>query len=442
MWSIAVSANRPRGDGHPAHLSARGISMSTAFDAFNFPAANNFLSEDARITSLAKRMLADIASLAPEITSRAAQFENARRIPLDLIDELKSIGVFRMLVPRSQGGLEFDLPTALEIVAALAEIDGSVGWTAMIGGGGAIFAPLLQREAFEQIYQHGPNAILAGSVQPAGTAEQVPGGWRVKGRWPFASGCLHADWMLGVCVMTRAGKPLPGERGAPMARGFLMPAREWQIEDTWNVAGLKGTGSHHITFKEAIVPEANFFDLWNSVPCVPGPLYQALMQTLPLMHSAFAVGMGEGALRDLVQMANSGRVQQRTTVAMRDSETFQGELGRVAAKLRAARAFFEVQAANHWRDALAGTLKDEAHFIQTTQAAIWLATTSVDIASKCFALGGGSALYETSPLQRRLRDIHAAAQHAAVHERQYVNAGKLLLGDREVGHTGVAPSRR
>ena len=417
--------------------------MSTALSSLSRPAANNSLPDGTRISTLASRMLADIASLAPEIVARAAEFENARRIPLDVIDELKSIGVFRMLVPRSHGGLEFDLPTALNIVRALARIDGSVGWTVMIGSGGAIFAPILQRETFEQVYQRGPNAIIAGSLQPAGTAEKVPAGWRVRGRWPFASGCLHADWMLGLCVMTSDGNLLSNEDGAPMTRGFLMPAREWQVEDTWNVAGLKGTGSHHITFRDAVVPEANFFDLANGVPCLPAPLYQAVLQTLPVLHSAFAVGMGEGALDEIIQMANSGRVQQRTTFAMRDSETFQGELGRVGAKVRAARAFLEVQAANHWRDALTGTLRDEAHLTRATQAAIWLANTAVNIAGKCFALGGGSALYETSPLQRRLRDMQAAAQHAAVQERHYVNAGRLMLhrGDGLMPHCVACDTR-
>jgi alkylation response protein AidB-like acyl-CoA dehydrogenase len=112
---------------------------------------------------------------------------------------------------------------------------------------------------------------------------------------------------------------------------------------------------------------------------------------------------------------------------MRDSEPFQGELGRVAAELRAARAFLEGQAASHWRHALAGTLKDEALLTQSTQTAIWLATTCVRPADACFAVGGSSALYETSPLQRRLRDLHTAVQHFSAQPRQYVRAGKLLL---------------
>ena len=142
---------------------------------------------------------------------------------------------------------------------------------------------------------------------------------------------------------------------------------------------------------------------------------------------AFAVGMAEGALAELVELANTGRQQLRAPTPMRQSEIFQAELGRIQAEVRAARAFFEAQAASHWRHAVAGTLKDEALLIQGTQAAIWVATTCVRAADSCFTLGGGGALYESSPLQRRLRDLHAAAQHAAVHQRHYVGAGKLLL---------------
>jgi alkylation response protein AidB-like acyl-CoA dehydrogenase len=122
---------------------------------------------------------------------------------------------------------------------------------------------------------------------------------------------------------------------------------------------------------------------------------------------------------------------------MRESETFQFDLGRVEAELRATRAFLEVQAASHWRHTLAGTLKDETLLMQGTQAAIWIATTCVRGADTCFALGGSSALYETSPLQRRLRDLHVAAQHSAGQQRHYVSAGKRLLGNSVISSKKV-----
>jgi indole-3-acetate monooxygenase len=382
------------------------------------------------MTTTANRLLADIQELQPTIACRAAEMEACRQIPPDLVEALKSIGVFRMFVPRSHGGLELDLPAALEIIRTLGRIEGSVGWVVGIASGCDAFASLLSRKAYDEVYKNGPDVIIAGSVQPMGRAEAVNGGWRVSGRWPFASGCQHADWIWGACIMTKDGKPLSqasGKDGAPLIKGFMLPAREWEIEDTWHVAGLKGTGSHHVRLKDTVVPAEIFFDLANNVSCLPGPLYQFVRALLPLIHSATAVGIAEGALDEIVELANTGQQQLNAPVPMKDSETFQGELGRIAAEVRAAWAFLEVQAASHWRHALAGTLKDEVLYTQGKQTAIWISSTCVRSADACFALGGGSALYETSPLQRRLRDLHVAAQHAIAQQRHYVSAGKLLL---------------
>jgi alkylation response protein AidB-like acyl-CoA dehydrogenase len=144
--------------------------------------------------------------------------------------------------------------------------------------------------------------------------------------------------------------------------------------------------------------------------------------------------MAEAALDELVELANTGRQQLRAAVPMRDSEIFQGEVGRIAAELRAARAALQAQVLSHWQHALAGTLKDEALLTEGMQTAIWVTNTCVRVADACFALAGSSAVYETSPLQRRLRDLHTAAQHVVVQSRHYVNAGKLLLSsvNREI----------
>jgi indole-3-acetate monooxygenase len=409
--------------------------MNSASVAFDRPEASNPAADVASMTNVTERMLSDIRALAPEITARAAEIEAGRRIPPDLVDKLRSIGIFRALTPRSHGGLEIDLPPAIQIMEALCRIEGSIGWITMIGMGTAIFAPLLPREVYEQIYQNGPDVVFASSIQPAGTAEATAGGWRVGGRWPFSSGCQHAGWIFALCVMSKDGKPIPetsAEDSPPMIRCFVLPASEWQIEDTWYVAGLQGTGSHHVSLKDKVVPEANFFDLMTSRSCIPGPLYQGLRQIIPLMHFPAALGIAEGALNDLVGLANTGRQQQRATVAMRNSEIFQYELGRIEAEFRAARAYADAQTESHWRHALAGTLNTEALFTQSAQAVTWITASCVRIVDACFSLGGGSAVYDTSPLQRRMRDLHVAAQHAAVHPRIYAAAGKLLLDSARV----------
>lgn len=374
------------------NLPVRGLHLYPAFWSARFtgPSSDTYF-----MTSPAKSLLSAIQKLAPEITARAAEIEAARRIPPDLIEKLKSIGFFRLCLPRSHGGLELDLPEILEIIEALSKIDGAVGWTAGIAAGGPVFATLLPPATFDRIFRENPNAIFAGTAQPSGTAEPVPGGWRVSGRWPFASGCQHADWVVGFCVMTEDGKPLPGpagESGPPLINGFVLPAHHWQIEDTWHAAGLQGSGSHHVTLHDAFVPEANFFDLATGRPCIPGALYQAPQHYVLLTHSPMAVGIARGALDDLIALAHTGRQQLRSPVPLRESEIFQYELGRVAADLKAARAFYEVETARYWRHALAGTLKDETLLTEGIQSTIWITETCLRVADACFALAGSSAV--------------------------------------------------
>jgi hypothetical protein len=133
------------------------------------------------MTTPTQRLLSDIQDLAPEITSRIPEIEAGRRIPIDLVEALRSIGIFRLLVSRSYDGLELELPEALKIITALSRIDGSVGWTVGIASGSSIFASMLQPEIYRQVYGNGPDAIVAGSAQPSGTAEATAGGWRVSG---------------------------------------------------------------------------------------------------------------------------------------------------------------------------------------------------------------------------------------------------------------------
>lgn len=378
----------------------------------------------------AKRILSDLHDLAPKLGARVAEFEAARRISPDVVSTLRTIGIFRMFVPKSHDGFALDLPAALDIIATLARIDGSLGWIVMIASNAALCAPLLPRQTYDDVYRDSPDIVIAGSTQPLGTLDAMDGGWRASGRWPFASGCQHADFIIGGGTMTRDGKPLSdgaGE-GAPLPPlCFMLPARAWQIEDTWHVSGLRATGSHHIAIKDAIVAAAQTFNLSEIAPCVPGPLYGKLLQVAPLLMSAVVVGIAEAALDDIIAYANSGRRQQYAPVPMRESETFHGELGRVAAEVRAARAFFESENARYWRHALAETNDAPALQAEVKQGAIWLTATCIGAANACFALGGGSAIYDGSPLQRRLRDLQAVGQHAVVQRRHYADIGKMLV---------------
>lgn len=168
----------------------------------------------------AVRILSAVRELAPALAARAQELESVRRLPLDLVAELKSIGLFRMLVPRSHGGLELEFPPSVDILAALAAADGATGWSVMIGCESPQLFALLPRTTFDRIYAGGPDPICAGAFAQQGKAEVEPGGYRASGRWAFASGCPHADWIFGQCVVLADGAP---ERNGLVAAGRSDP---------------------------------------------------------------------------------------------------------------------------------------------------------------------------------------------------------------------------
>jgi len=373
-------------------------------------------------------VLGQVRALRPKIELRAAAIEAEREVQGDLVEALRCCGVFRMYVPKTHGGLELDFLDSLEVIAELAAADGSVGWTAMIGCATPFMLAGLERKTFDAIYASTPDVIHAGSTVPVGTAERVSGGYRVTGRWPFASGCRHADWMLGVCVITENGTPAPGRvEGAPRACVAVCPASDWQIEDTWRVAGMKGTGSHHIAISDHYVSEEFVYEAPALKPCVAGPHFNAMAPLISLLHAALALGLAEGARTDLLAMVTSGRRQFRAATSMAESPIFQYEFARADADVRAARAYLQVHAASTWRLALAAHLSNSEHGPGAVQAAVWITAACARAVDALYTLGGGSALYESSPLQRRLRDMRVATQHVQVQLRNYETVGKVRL---------------
>ncbi len=200
----------------------------------------------------AETLLNAVREFAPKISARSAEIETARRLPADLLSELVSMGIFRMLTPKSHGGMEIDFPTTMEIVETIAEADGASGWTVMIGCETPQLFALLPRPRFDQIYAKSPDVIAGGGFAPRGTADFRGDEYLVNGRWAFASGCQHADWLIGNCMVTESGKPRPGIfPGSPEGRAMLFAPRDVRILDTWKVNGLRGTGSHDIEVDES-----------------------------------------------------------------------------------------------------------------------------------------------------------------------------------------------
>ncbi|MGH9186709.1 MAG: acyl-CoA dehydrogenase family protein, partial [Acidimicrobiales bacterium] len=177
-----------------------------------------------------------VCDLAPGIREQADEIEAARRIPPQLVAQLATAGVFRMLVPRSHGGAQLDLVASMDVLELLAGADGSVGWTVWIGAASPLILRPVSPHVFDAIDADGPDVITGGSFTPLGVAEAVDGGYRVTGQWPFASGCQHCHWFFVHCAVDDGSDP-------PL-RIMTVPATEIEIKDTGSVSGLCGTGSH------------------------------------------------------------------------------------------------------------------------------------------------------------------------------------------------------
>src|SRR5262245_29112468 len=211
-------------------------------------------------------------ALAPVVAQWRDAGEQERHVPRPLFEVLCDAGIFSMSVPKAVGGAEADDETVWQVIEELARQDGSVGWNVMIASGAAIIASYLPATALREVYGGGPNTVIAGALPPQGAAIPVPGGYRLTGRWTFASGCHQADWMLGTSAVMAHGTPRLRPDGRPDIRTFCLPISACEILDTWYTAGLRGTGSHDWQVTDVFVPEEQSFPVLFDGPSTPGCL--------------------------------------------------------------------------------------------------------------------------------------------------------------------------
>lgn len=364
---------------------------------------------------------AAIDAVLPEVVASAGDTERLRRLPDELVRALRDAGLFRMLVPADFGGLGVEFPTSVEVLRSIARADGAAGWSVMINTESPQLLALLPRSTFEEIYESGPDVTIAGAFAPKGVATRVDGGVTVAGRWQFASACEHSDLLFGNCVV-------PSDPGvAPVLRCVVAPRAAWKIHDTWDTLGLRGTGSHDIELADVFVPDDHTFDLFGGEPCFDGPEWSAPVLQFGLHIGAVALGIADGAHQAAVEIATGGKSRLYGRTPLKESELFQFRLGRAEADLRAAEAMLYRQVDEFWSAARLG----EASMLMAPrilQSVSWVVDTCVRVVDACYHGSGGSAAYRSSPLERRVRDIHTLHQHASIQETVFANSGALLMG--------------
>ena len=376
--------------------------------------------------------MSDPLESARRIAVRAAELaadgEQARRLPAPVVHDLAEAGLFRLCVPAAAGGLEAEPALLVEVVEALARGDGAAGWCIAVQATTGLLGGYLPAKDARAIFG-APGAIAGGVFAPRGRAVTTPGGYRVAGRWPFASGCEHSGWLLGGCVVEEPDgelRKLPN--GMPDVVLMLAPADHFEIHDTWRVSGLRGTGSHDIELSGAEIPAGHAVSVFSRRPREPGRLYAfPLFGLLALAIAGVSLGIARGALDDIADLARD-KVRTGGSRVLAAGAAVQGDAARAEAELRAARALLYRTIDDAWTASGGDAALAVEQRASLRLAATHAAAAGARVAESAYRLGGGSAIYDTSPLQRRFRDANVATQHMLVAPPTWELTGRILLG--------------
>ena len=379
--------------------------------------------------------LIDIAhSLEPLIREHAAALDEGR-IPAPLVDAMHDAGVFRAMLPREVGGLEAEPVEWLEMIEEFARINASVGWIAFINSG--VGLTFLDPERFERFRARtGGRLVLAMSLgRMGGKAVRVEGGYRISGRWPFASGSPFATWLGGMSVVCDSGgAPIVDASGQPQRLLAIWPADQARLIDTWDGLGLRGTGSGDIEISDLFVADDQVNPGFYGPPRYDRALFR-IKEMPEVGHAGHALGVASAALEAFVATVNSrpapGSMRQ---LAMGHMQADQIAFAKADALVRAARALLCETVRAAYEDAATHPELSLELRVRLREANIFAVRSAKEAVGLIFDMAGSSAVYRGRPIEQAFRDISTAANHTNYMEAAYASIGSYFLTrDREGG---------
>ena len=372
-----------------------------------------------------RAILETVQKLVPQIRASAEVTEAERELPRPLFDALADAGLFHLAFPRAYGGAEIDLPTYIQVIEEIGKADASTGWVVNQAGIYATYGARMPRAAARAIWMDPPRIV---SNTPAATAQAVvvPGGYRVTGRQGFSTGCRNAAWVAAHAQVIDNGA-VRLDHGQPETRYCYVPVTEAELLDTWQVRGMRGTGTHHFAVKDVFVP-AERTVLSVSAPLIEtGPLYH-IPRTLLFASgdASVALGTARACLTAFFELAGA-KTPRAVPGLLRDQPMVQADVGRAEATLRSARAFLTEATAELWAAATGAglTLEQRATMRIATTHAIRQAVQVVDTV---YNAAGATSVYESHIIQRHFQDVHVMSQHMQSRFSHYELVGRHWLG--------------
>lgn len=368
----------------------------------------------------------------PTLRERARHCEQERRVPDETIEDFRKAGFFRILQPAIYGGYEMDPTVAYDVTIELARGCPSSAWVYGVVGVHQWEMALFPRQVTEEIWGKDTEVLLSSSYAPTGKIERAPGGYRLSGRWGFSSGCDHCDW-----VILGAGVVAPKEEGGlPDAIVVILPRSDYRIDDTWNVAGLCGTGSKDIVVDDVFVPEYRTHSVItphaDESVMAAGGLAETYKFPFPVVFgnaiATTSIGMALGALDVYLEQA-----RKRVTLfdgAQVVNDPFAQHRGAAAqAAINGVRLQLEANF-NEMRELIrSGQPVTVEHRARYRWDSANMARVCAQTVARLFEGMGGRALYLDNPMQRFFRDTHAATVHGFLNpEKLGVNLGRIQLG--------------
>jgi alkylation response protein AidB-like acyl-CoA dehydrogenase len=377
--------------------------------------------------------IANARALAPMIAAAAPRIEAGRELPLDLVDALHEARLFRMLVPRSLGGDEVSPVAFMQAVEEIAKADASTAWCVAQTSVCSTIAKSLKPEVAAEIFKKNPRGVLAWGPSTAADTKAVaePGGFRITGAWPFASGSRQATWLAAHAPVYEAdGQPRCDADGSPVQRTFVVPRECATIKDVWHVIGLKGTGSDTYALTDVFVPDAHSFAHHALDPAEHrerGPLYSfTIYQLFGSSFPAIALGIARATLDAFVELAQT-KVPAGGKSPLRDNAVIQSQVGVAQSQLAAARAFFIAAWDEIWQAAQSGTVSLDQR-VRLRMASIHASQQARQVVDAAYLAAGATAIFEGNPFERRFRDVHAVSQQAQSQFSIFEAIGRHYLG--------------
>jgi alkylation response protein AidB-like acyl-CoA dehydrogenase len=374
-------------------------------------------------------------ALRPVILGYRAEAEREQRLPKALVEQLHAAGFYSLLIPRELGGQQADPLTFLRVVEVLAEAAGSVGWNVCNNSIVQLVTLGLPDEGVHEVFANGPDTIIAGTaVQGGGRAVPVDGGYRVTGRWRFGSGCQESSWMLGSFQILDGDQQRRSPDGASAYwRGVFPRAETHVIDGSWDVTGMRGTGSFDWTVEDVFLPERRTMvhagvPLDNQWSRWPGISYALPTQAwVGPHHSSVITGIARAGIDALIDLAG-GKTPRGRTGLLCENPQVQDAVGRADAILNAGRELRSATIREAWNTVAAGeetTLQQRA---RCRLAAAYAADSAREAMDLVFRHGGSTSYARASRLAECWQDLQVVGQAVAVAPEWYPIGGRVLLG--------------